>query len=158
MNYSSHNNELGSSMICSHARWGQGRVLYEVGSRRPLEAGSDACSPGSSLLVLFPSLGETPSCLLKTLLLVWCAARSLEGNWDCHVGSWGKRKWSSFDFSFFPSFFFFFFFFFLCYCGKWEISTWINKMGNRDSPHDSDHFLTLAEQEQRTKALSDATA
>ena len=51
-----------------------------------------------------------------------------------------------------------FFFFFLCYCGKWEISTWINKMGNRDSPHDSDHFLTLAEQEQRTKALSDATA
>ena len=50
------------------------------------------------------------------------------------------------------------FFFFLCYCGKWEISTWINKMGNRDSPHDSDHFLTLAEQEQRTKALSDATA
>ena len=52
----------------------------------------------------------------------------------------------------------FFFFFFLCYFGKWEISTWINKMGNRDSPHDSDHFLTLAEQEQRTKALSDATA
>ena len=47
---------------------------------------------------------------------------------------------------------------FLCYCGKREISAWINKMGNRDSPRDSDHFLTLAEQEQRTKALSEATA
>ena len=52
----------------------------------------------------------------------------------------------------------FFLSFFLCYCGKWETSTWTNKMGNQDSPRDSDHFLTLAEQEQRTKALSEATA
>ena len=45
-------------------------MLYEVGFQRPLEAGSDACSPGAPAFVLFPSLEETPSCLLKTPLLV----------------------------------------------------------------------------------------
>ena len=36
--------------------------------------------------------------------------------------------------------FFLLFFIFLCYCGKWEISTWINKIGNQGHSCSDEHL------------------
>ena len=71
--------------------------------------------PAVPAFILFPSLEETPSCLLKTLLLVWCAV----GLWRAiGIVMLGLEGRGSEAVSIFLSFFLFFFFVLLWQMGN----------------------------------------